>query len=381
MDFQLTEEQQMIRTMARDFAKEQIEPNAAHYDETKEFPWPDVKKMGELGFMGMFIGGEYGGAGADNISYSLAVEEVSKASAAHGIIMSVNNSLVCWGINEYGTEEQKKKFLTPLASGQKVGAFGLTEPNAGCDAGGLQTTAVLEGDEWVLNGSKIFITNGGVAETIVVMAVTDKTVGTKGITSFIVEKTSPGYSVGAREKTLGIRASNTTELIFTNCRIPKENQLSKLGKGFPAALATLDGGRIGVASQAVGIAQASLEASVNYSQQRVQFGKPISSFQAIQWMMADMAARIEAARFLTLSAADLKDKHLPYSKQAAMAKLFAGKVAVEAATDAVQIFGGYGYSCEYPVERYFRDSKITEIYEGTSEVMRMVVANSLLAGR
>ncbi len=381
MDFSLTEEQQLIKTMSRDFAVTEVEPRAAHYDETREFPWENIKKMAELGFLGMFIPETYGGAGADNISYSLAVEEVSRACASTGIIMSVQNSLVCWGLMEYGTEEIKQKFLKPLAQGQKIGSFALTEPNAGCDAAGLQTTAVLDGNEWVINGSKIFITNGGVADIIVVIAVTDKSLGTKGMTSFVVEKTTPGFQVGKRENTLGIRASNTSELIFNNCRIPKENQLSPLGKGFHAALATLDGGRIGVASQAVGIAQASLDACVSYSQQRVQFGKPLSSFQAIQWMMTDMATEIAAARYLTLSAAYNKDQHLPYSKPAAMAKLFASKIAVKSATNAVQIFGGYGYTVEYPVERYYRDAKITEIYEGTSEVMRMVIANNLISGK
>lgn len=380
MGFQLTEEQQAIRKMARDFATTEVEPVAAHYDETKEFPWDNVRKMGELGFMGMVIPEKYGGAETDNVCYAIAVEEVSRACASTGVIMSAHNSLVLWGLNEYGTEEQKQKFVKPLARGEKVGAFGLTEPNAGSDAAGIQTTAVLEGDEWVLNGSKVFITNGGVAEVILVIASTDRSAGTRGITTFIVEKSSPGYRVGKREGTMGIRASNTSELIFENCRIPKENQLSPLGKGFRFAMETLDGGRIGIAAQAVGIAQASLEASVDYSKQRVQFGKPISDFQAIQWFIADMATEVAAARLLVLNAASLKDRHVPYSKEAAMAKLFASRVAVQAASNAIQVHGGYGYVNEYPVERYYRDAKITEIYEGTSEVQRLVIAGNILKG-
>lgn len=378
MDFQLTEEQQAIRRMARDFATTELEPVAAHIDETKEFPWDSVRKMAELGFMGMFIPERYGGAETDHVCYALAVDEVSRACASTGVIMSAHNSLVLWGLNEYGTEEQKEKFLKPLARGQKVGAFALTEPNAGSDAGAQQTTAVLEGDEWVINGTKNFITNGGVAEVILVMAMTDKSLGSRGTTTFIVEKTSPGFRVGKRENTLGIRASNTSELIFENCRIPKENQLSPLGKGYRFALETLDGGRIGIGAQAVGIAQGCLEASINYSKQRAQFGKLIAEFQAVQWMIADMATDIAAARWLVLNAAYLKDNKMPYAKEAAMAKLFSSKIAVKAASNAVQIHGGYGYVSEYPVERFYRDAKITEIYEGTSEVQRLVIAAHLL---
>ena len=364
--------------MARDFATTELEPVAAHIDETKEFPWDSVRKMAELGFMGMFIPEQYGGAETDHVCYALAVEEVSRACASTGVIMSAHNSLVLWGLNEYGTEEQKQKFLKPLARGQKVGAFALTEPNAGSDAGAQQTTAVLDGDEWVINGTKNFITNGGVAEVILVMAMTDKSLGSRGITTFIVEKSSPGFRVGKRESTLGIRASNTSELIFENCRIPKENQLSPLGKGYRFALETLDGGRIGIGAQAVGIAQGCLEASINYSKQRAQFGKLIAEFQAIQWMIADMATEIAAARWLVLNAAYLKDNKLPYAKEAAMAKLFSSKIAVKAASNAVQIHGGYGYVSEYPVERFYRDAKITEIYEGTSEVQRLVIAAHVL---
>lgn len=378
MEFKLTSDQELIRRTAREFAEAEIRPVAAELDESREYPRANVSKMAELGFMGMCVPTEYGGAGADVISYALAVEEISRVDAAHGVIMSTHNSLVLWPLNEYGNEEQKRKFLVPLAKGQKIGSFGLTEPDAGSDAAAQRTTAVLDGDEWVINGSKMFITNGGVADVIVVMAMTDKSAGTRGITSFIVEKDSPGFSVGSRIRTMGITASYTAELLFDNCRIPKENQLSPLGKGFVLALRTLDGGRIGIGAQAVGIAQACLDASISYAQQRVQFGKPIASLQAIQWMIADMAANIEAARYLVLRAAYNESNHLPYSKEAAMAKLVASNTAVNAARSAVQIHGGHGYAKEFPVERYYRDAKITEIYEGTSEVMRLVIAANLL---
>jgi butyryl-CoA dehydrogenase len=378
MDFKLTEEQQLIRSTARDFATNEIEPVAEEYDTTKEFPWENVKKMAELGFMGMFVPEQYKGSAADYISYAIVTEELSRADGAHGVVLSAHSSLGTWPILAYGTEEQKKKYLPLLATGKRIAAFGLTEPNAGSDASGQQTTAVLQGDEWILNGSKIFITNGGVAEVLVVFAMTDKAAGARGISAFIVEKSFPGFKVGKRENTLGIHASNTSELIFTDMRVPKENLLGPLGKGYRIALETLDGGRIGIGAQALGIGQASLEASSSYAQQRVQFGKPISSLQAIQWMIADMATQVAAARYLVYNAAFLKDTHQPYAKEAAMAKLFASDMAMKAATNAIQVHGGYGYIKDYPVERYFRDAKITQIYEGTNEVMRLVIANNIL---
>ncbi len=374
VDFELTQEQKAIRDLAREFASSELAPVAAQYDETKEFPWDNVRKMAELGFMGMIVPEEYGGSGADHVSYALAIEEIARACATSAVIMSVNNSLVCWGLYTYGNAEQKERFLTPLARGEKIGAFALTEPGAGSDAGSLRTTAVRHGDEWVVNGTKSFITNGGVADVILVMASTDPSLGSRGITTFIVEKDSPGFHVGTRERTLGIRASNTSELVFTDCRIPEANRLSPLGKGYRFALETLDGGRIGIAAQALGIARACLEASVNYAKQRTQFGRPIAEFQAIQWLISDMATEIAAARWLTLHAAFLKDRGLPYAKESSMAKLFASRVAVAAANHAVQIHGGYGYIADYPVERYYRDAKITEIYEGTSEVQRLIIA-------
>ena len=365
--------------MARDFAEKEIKPIASELDQTWEFPWPNVHKMAELGFLGMCVPEQYGGAGTDAISYALTVEEISRADAGHGIMMSVHNSLVCWGLNAYGTEEQKQKYLIPLARGQQLGSFGLTEPDAGSDAAGVRTTATLDGDEWVINGSKMFITNGGVAGTVLVIASTDRSLGAKGLSAFILDTATPGFKVASRIRTMGIHSSWTAELVFDNCRIPKDNLLGGLGKGFRIALQSLDGGRIGIAAQAVGIAQACLDASISYAQQRVQFGKPLAAQQAIQWMIADMAASIASARYLTLAAAYNEDHGLPYSKEAAMAKLIASDTAVKAARNALQIHGGYGYSSEYPIEKWYRDAKITEIYEGTSEVMRMVIASNLLS--
>lgn len=374
----LSVEQEDIRRMARDFATAELAPVAAEYDQSRAFPWENVRKMAKLGFMAMTVPDEYGGSGADNVSYALAVEEVSRACASTGLIMSATNSLVCWGINEYGTAAQKELYLKPLAAGEKVGAFALTEPNAGSDAAHIQTTARLVGDEWVLNGTKVFITNGGVAEIVIVIATTDRSLGGKGIAAFIVEKTFPGFSVGTREKTLGVRASNTSELIFDDCRLPAENVLAPSGRGHRFALETLDGGRIGVAAQAVGIAQASLEASIEYASQRVQFGQAIAKFQAIQWMISDMAVDVAAARLLVLDAARLKDACRSYVTESSMAKAFASRAAVKAATAAVQIHGGNGYIEDYPVERYYRDSKVTEIYEGTSEIQKLIIASRLL---
>ena len=378
MDFGLTEEQRFIKKTAGDFAENELKPGAAERDETEEFPSEQVKQMGELGFMGMMIPDEYGGAGMDVVSYVIAVEEISRGDASCGVIMSVNNSLVCDPIFKYGNEEQKKRYLVPLANGTHLGSYSLTEPNAGSDAGNLETTAVQDGDHYIINGTKIFVTSGGKSDTVVLFAVTDKEKKHKGISAFIVEKNWDGFEVGKRENKLGIRANDTSELIFKDCRVPKENLLAEEGMGFKIALDALDGGRIGIAAQALGIAQAALDESITYSKQRTQFGKPICEFQAIQWMLADMETEIQGARHLVHQAARAKDSGGRYSKEAAMAKLFASEVAMRTTTKAIQIHGGYGYMKEYPVERLFRDAKITEIYEGTSEVQRMVIAASLL---
>ena len=380
MDFDLSEDQRMIREAAREFAEKEIKPIAAKLDEEAEFPAEIVRKLGELGFMGMMVPEEYDGAGMDSVSYAIAVEEISRADASTGVTMSVNNSLVCQPILDFGNEEQKKTHLSELASGVKLGAYSLTEPEAGSDAGNLQATAVPDGDDYVINGTKIFVTNGGAADIVLVFASTDREAGSRGLSAFIIEKGFPGFSVGKKEDKMGIRASLTNELVFEDCRVPKANLLGDEGMGFKIAMKALDGGRIGIASQAVGIAQACLEESVRYSKERKQFGKPISSFQAVQWMLANMATRIEASRLLTYQAAFVKDKGGRFSQHAAMAKLLASETAVDAAIDAVQIHGGYGYMKEYAVERLFRDSKITEIYEGTSEIQRLVIAAHLLKG-
>ncbi len=378
MQFELTSEQKMIQDAARDFAQKEIAPVAAALDKEEKFPADIVKKLGELGFMGMTVPTEYGGGGMDTLSYIVALEQIAKACASTAIIMSVNNSLVCFPLYEFGTDEQKKKYLTPLASGQKLGAFSLTEPNAGSDAGNQQTTAVLQGDNYVLNGTKIFVTNGNMADIIIITAATDKTKGPKGISAFIVETTWPGFKVGSLEHKMGIRASNTAELVLTDLKVPKQNVLGNPGDGFKIALKALDGGRIGVAGQALGIAQAAYETAVKYSQQRQQFGKAISEFQAIQWMIAEMAVNIDAARLLVYRAAVAKDTQKYFSKEAAMAKLFASEMASDVTSKAIQIHGGYGYSREYPVERNYRDARITQIYEGTSEVQKMVIAAMVL---
>ncbi|MDI6765329.1 MAG: acyl-CoA dehydrogenase [Bacteroidota bacterium] len=378
MNFDFTETQLMIKETARKFAEDELAPSAIERDEKEEFPYEAVKKLGELGFMGMMVPEQYGGAGLDTISYVLAMEEISRADASCGVIMSVNNSLVCYGLNEWCNEEQKKKFLIPLATGKKLGAFALSEPEAGSDASNQKTTADRSGNEYILNGTKNFITNGSTADFILVIATTDKTKGSHGISAFIVEKGIPGFSVAKKEKKLGIRSSDTVSLAFDNCRIPSENRIGEEGFGFKFAMKTLDGGRIGIAAQALGIAQASLDASIQYSKQRKAFGKYIAEFQAIQFKIADMATRIEAARLLTLQSAYLKDIGKPYGYASAMAKLYASKVAVDAALEAIQIHGGYGYVREYNVERYLRDAKITEIYEGTSEVQRIVISRALL---
>ena len=378
MDFQLSEEQLMVRQTAREFAEKEIKPQAAEFDATGEFPAEIIKKLASLNFLGITIPEEYGGGGLDAVSYAIVIEEISRACASTGVILSVNNSLVCEPILKYGTDFQKKKYLPDLASGKKLGCFALTEPEAGSDASNLKTTAVLKGDHYVLNGNKLFITNGKVAEVALVFAMTDKSLGYKGISIFVVERGFPGYSVGKIQQKLGINASGQCELYFEDCLVPKENLLGEEGGGFKIALATLDGGRIGIAAQAVGIAQACLDECLKYSKERVQFGQPIAKFQAIQWMLADMSTEIEAARLLTYRAAFLQDKGERYSAQASMAKLFASETAMKATTKGIQIHGGYGYMKEYPMERFFRDAKVTEIYEGTNEIQRIVIASSIL---
>ena len=378
MNFTLTKEQELVRQMVRDFAVNEVKPIAAEIDVTERFPMENVKKMGELGMMGIPFPTEFGGAGGDVLSYILAVEELSKVCATTGVILSAHTSLCASLINENGTPEQKEKYLRDLCTGNKIGAFGLTEPGAGTDAAGQQTTAVLDGDNYILNGSKIFITNGGVADTFIVFAMTDKSKGTKGISAFIVEKGFPGFSIGKKEDKLGIRASSTTELIFENCVVPKENLIGREGKGFGIAMKTLDGGRIGIAAQELGIAEGALDEAIKYMKERKQFGRPIAAFQGLQWMVAEMSTKIEAARFLVYKAAWLKENKQPYSIDAARAKLYAAEVAMDVTTKAVQLFGGYGYTKEYPMERMMRDAKITEIYEGTSEVQKMVISGSLL---
>lgn len=378
MIFKLTEEQELLKKTVRDFAEEEVAPKAAEMDEKEEYDLTLWSKMAEMGLTGIPYPDDYEGAGMDNLSYAIAVEELSRVCASSGVLISAHTSLCAWPIYSFGTAEQKKKYLAPLCSGEKIGAMGLTEPSAGSDASSLKTTAVKDGNHYVLNGTKIFITNAFIAETYVVFAATDKSKGTKGISAFIVEKGTSGFTFGKKEHKLGIRGSATYELVFDNCRIPAENLLSEEGQGFKIVMMTLDGGRIGIAAQALGIAQGAYEQALNYSKIREQFGKPISANQGIQWMLADMATQIEAARLLVYQAAYLKDTKQPYSKQAAMAKLFASETAMAVTTKAVQIFGGYGYTREYPVERMMRDAKITEIYEGTSEVQRIVIAANIL---
>jgi alkylation response protein AidB-like acyl-CoA dehydrogenase len=378
MDFLLNEEERMMQEMAKNFAEKEVKPVAAKLDQTGEFPVDLVKKMGELGLMGVNIPEEYGGAGLSYVCYAIAIEEIARYCGSTSVIMSVNNSLVCAPLLKFGTEDQKKQFLTPLASGKKLGCFGLTEPNAGSDAGSIQTTAVKDGDYYILNGSKIFITNATHADIALIFASTDKSLKHKGISCFIVEKGTPGFSVGKIEHKLGINASGTAELVLQDVRIPASQRLGNEGEGFKIAMYTLDCGRIGIAAQAVGIARGAFEEALKFAKERVQFGKPISEFQAIQWMLADMATEIDAARLLTRRAAFLKDSNLPFTKESSMAKVYSSEVAMRATTKAIQIHGGYGYSKEYPVERFFRDAKITEIYEGTSEIQRLVIANQIL---
>ena len=377
MDFHLTKEQERVRKMFREFAENEVKPLAEELDEEERFPMETVEKMAKLGMMGIYFPKQYGGAGGDVLSYAMCVEELAKVCGTTGVVVSAHTSLCCAPIFEHGTEEQKMKYLPDLLSGKKIGAFGLTEPNAGTDASGQQTTAVLEGDHYVLNGSKCFITNGNVASTFVVFAMTDPKLGNHGISAFIVEKDFPGLSTGKHEKKRSIRGSSTCDLIFEDCIVPKENLLGKEGQGFKIAMMTLDGGRIGIASQALGLGEGAVDEAIKYTQERVQFKKRLSQFQNTQFQLADMHTRMQAAQFLVYSAAMKKQNHEPYSMDAAMAKLFAAEAASDVTRRAVQLFGGYGYTREYPVERMMRDAKITEIYEGTSEVQRMFIASHL----
>ena len=382
MDFTLSKEHEMARALFKEFAEKEVKPLAQEVDETEVFPRATVEKMAKIGFLGIPVPKEYGGQGCDPLTYAMCVEELSKVCGTTGVIVSAHTSLCCDPIQTYGTEAQKQKYLVPLAKGEKLGAFGLTEPGAGTDAQGQQTKAVLDGDEYVLNGSKIFITNGKEADIYVIFAVTGivekKGRKVKEISAFIVEKGTPGFSFGTKEKKMGIRGSSTYELIFTDCRIPKENLLGQLGKGFGIAMHTLDGGRIGIASQALGIAEGALERTIEYVKERKQFGRSIGQFQNTQFHLADMATKVEAAKMLVYKAAMAKATQKVYSVEAAQAKLYAAEVAMEVTTKAVQLHGGYGYTREYDVERMMRDAKITEIYDGTSEVQRMVISGALL---
>ena len=378
MDFNFTPQQEMMQTLFREVANGEVKENAADVDEQERFPKESVEVMRQAKMLGIPYSREYGGAGADYLSYVLAVEELAKTCATTSVVLSAHTSLCTWPISAFGSEEIKNKYLPDLCSGKKLGAFGLTEPNAGTDAAGQQTTAVLEGDHYVLNGTKIFITNAGEADIYVIFAMTDKTKGTHGISAFVVEKGWEGFTFGLHEKKLGIRGSATCELIFNNVKVPKENLLGKEGKGFSIAMQTLDGGRIGIAAQAVGIAQGALDEAIPYVKQRKQFGRPIAKFQNTQFQLADMQTKVDAARLLVYRAAMAKEEGKPYTVLAAEAKLFAAETAMEVTTKAIQLLGGYGYTRDLPVERMFRDAKITEIYEGTSEVQRMVISGSML---
>ncbi len=378
MKFELSEEHLMIQKAARDFAQTELKPGVIERDEHQKFPKEQVKMMGELGFLGMMVSQKYGGGGMDTISYVLAMEEISKIDASASVVMSVNNSLVCWGLEAFGTEEQKQKYLVPLAKGDVIGAFCLSEPEAGSDATSQHTTAVDKGDHYLLNGTKNWITNGGTASTYLVMAQTDVAKGSRGINALIVEKGMPGFTVGPKENKLGIRGSDTHSLMFTDVKVPKANRIGEDGFGFKFAMKTLTGGRIGIASQALGIASGAYELALAYSKERKAFGKTISQHQAIQFKLADMATEIDAARLLCLKAAWLKDKGEDYSLASSMAKLFASRVAMEVSTEAVQVHGGYGYVKEFHVERLMRDAKITQIYEGTSEVQKIVISRAIL---
>ncbi len=380
MEFNIPKTHELFRQMIREFVEKEVKPLATELDEEERFPVETVKKMAEIGIMGIPIPTQYGGAGGDNLMYAMAVEELSKACGTTGVVVSAHTSLGSWPILKFGTEAQKQKYLPKMASGEWIGAFGLTEPNAGTDASGQQTIAVFDEatQEWVINGSKIFITNAGYAHVYVIFAMTDKSKGVKGISAFIIEAGTPGFSIGKKEKKLGIRGSATCELIFEDVRLPKENLLGDLGKGFKIAMMTLDGGRIGIASQALGLAQGALDEAVQYVKERKQFGRALPKFQNTAFQLANLEVKVEAARLLVYKAAWKESNHLPYTVDAARAKLFAAETAMEVTTKAVQLFGGYGYTREYPVERMMRDAKITEIYEGTSEVQRMVISGNLL---
>lgn len=379
MNFKLSDEHEMIRKMVRDFAKNEVEPSAAERDEEEVFDRTIFNKMAELGLTGIPWDEKYGGIGSDYLSYVIAVEELSRVCASTGVTLSAHVSLCSWPLYKFGTEEQKQKFLKPLAEGTKLGAYGLTESNSGSDAAAMKTTAVLKEDHYLLNGNKIFITNAGDAELYIVFAVTEPEKKHKGISAFILEKGMEGFQFGKKEKKLGIRSSPTLEIIFDNVKVPVENRLGEEGEGFKIAMMTLDGGRNGISAQAVGIAQGALDHAVEYAKGRKQFGKPIAEQQGLQFMLADMATKVEAARLLTYQAAWLESEGLPYGKASAMSKLFAGDTAMEVTTDAVQVFGGYGYTREYPVERFMRDAKITQIYEGTNEIQRIVISKYLLS--
>ncbi|MBB5174114.1 acyl-CoA dehydrogenase [Texcoconibacillus texcoconensis] len=379
MDFLLSDEQEMIRKMVREFAENEVGPTAAERDEEERFDRNLFRMMAELGLTGIPWPEEYGGIGADYVSYVISVEELSRVCASTGVTLSAHISLASWPIYMYGNEDQKQKYLRPLAEGTKMGAYGLTEPGSGSDAANMKTTAVRDGDEYILDGSKVFITNGGEAEIYVVFAMTEPEEGHKGCSAFIVEKGTPGFSFGKKESKLGIRSSPTVEIIFDQCRVPKENLLGKEGEGFKIAMKTLDGGRNGIAAQALGIAQGALDAATDYAKERVQFGKPIAKQQGVSFKLADMATKVEASRLLTYQAAWKESQQLPYGKESAMSKLFAGDSAMEVTTEAVQVFGGYGYTKDYPVERYMRDAKITQIYEGTNEIQRLVISKMLLS--
>ena len=378
LDFELNEEQRMIQDMTREFAREQIAPSALEYDEKQEFPMEIVKEMGKLGLLGIIFPEEYGGAGFDYIGYVIAIEEISRVDGSMGITIAAHNSLCSNHIYMYGSEEQKKKYLVPLAKGEKIGAWGLTEPGAGSDAAGQKTTAVQDGDEWVLNGTKNFITHASVGDIAVVIAVTDRSLEHNGVSAFIVEKGTPGFSAGKKENKLGLRASDTAQLILEDCRIPKDNLIGEINHGFKQAMGVLDGGRISIAALALGIARGALEERIKYAGEREQFNQPIAKFQAIQWMLADMATGIDAARLLTYRAANLKNLGRRVNKESAMAKYYAATVGMDACVKAIQIHGGYGYTKDYPVERYFRDIKLCEIGEGTSEIQKIIIARNLL---
>ena len=378
MDFELTQEQRMMRKMVRDFAEKEIVPIVQEMDASGQFPWEVLRKMGSLGLLGLPIPEEYGGAGADTVTYAIAVEEISRACGSVGITLAAHTSLGLSPIYRFGTEQQKHKYLPHLASGEGLAAFGLTEPEAGSDAGAIKMTAVLDGDQWVINGQKIFITSGSIADVVIIAALTDKTAGTRGISNLLVEKGTPGFRPGRDEEKMGLKGSVTSQLFFEDCHVPKENLLGQPGEGYKQFLIALDGGRIGIGAMAVGLAQGALDAAVKYSKERVQFGQPIARFQAIQWMIADMATEIEAARWMIYRAAWLKDKGVRFSKEAAMAKLYASEAAERACFKAIQIHGGYGYMKEYNVERIYRDNRLTTIGEGTSEIQRLVIARQVL---